>query len=84
MATLVKTYNFTSSGEGWSFTSGGKSTGLWSSTGGNTAGCWDIHSIGRNNTDVSYIELSTTWESLGIPSGAIINSINSSSSSIAK
>ena len=38
MATLVKTYNFTSSGEGWSFTSGGKSTGLWSSTGGNTAG----------------------------------------------
>lgn len=79
MATLNKTFNFTANGESFVFTSGGKGTGTWSATGGNTGGCWSFNSLGRNNTDTSYIELTTTWEALGIPSGATINSITSSS-----
>ena len=61
------------------FTSGGKTTGVWSSTLGNTGGCWKFDSVGRNNSDLSYIELQTTWEDLGVPSGATINQIITSS-----
>lgn len=75
MATLLKLYNFDDGAQGFTFTSGGKATGIWQSSGGNTLGCWNINSLGRNNTDTSYIELTTTWEALGVPSGAIINSI---------
>jgi len=79
MSELVKTFYFNSNGESFAFTSGGKATGSWQSAGGNTGGCWNMNSSGRNNSDTSYIELTTTWENLGIASGATINAINASS-----
>lgn len=74
MATIVKTYPFTANAEGWVFTSGSKATGVWQSPGE-----WLIQSVGRNNLDTSYIELTTTWEALGIPVGATINQITANS-----
>ena len=71
MATLQKTYQFTASAEGWVFTSGGKGVGTYNAT----VQCLDTHTTGRNNTDNSWWSLIQTWEQLGVPSGATINSI---------
>lgn len=69
MAILKKKYSFNTSNDGWVFTSGGNSTGVLSN------GSWVISSIGANNLDTSYIELTTTWEDLEIPAGVTVNQI---------
>jgi hypothetical protein len=75
----VKTYQFTSSGESWSYTVNGDGSGAWQSTGGNTGGCWAINCLGRKVLEQGYLELSTTWEAMGVTAGDIVNEIDASS-----
>ena len=77
MANVVKTFSFLTDGEGFVFTdvSSKGSTGAWQSTGGNPTGCWYINVIGRKYTHTSYIELTTTWEALGVAAGFKVTQI---------
>jgi len=70
MPTLLKQYGFDS--DTWSKVSGGNLTPVYSS------GEYSFAVSGRNDVGTGYIELTTTWESLGVPSGATINEIDSS------
>ena len=78
MATLVKTYQFDSA-QGWAYTANGDGSGTWQSSGGNSGGCWAINCYGRSNLEEGYLELSTTWEALGVPANSTINEIDVSS-----
>ena len=77
MATLNVQYPFTT--ETWVATPGANLTVTWQSTGGNPGGCWDFHLTRKKATQSGYIELTTTWAALGIPSGATINKISTNS-----
>lgn len=81
MATTVKTFQFTSNAEGFTFTSdSGKSTGAWVSSGGNNdAGCIEVSTDGRNSTDTAHWDGTFTFEDLGVPSGATVTGITSAS-----
>ena len=79
MSQLAKSYNFDSA-QGWTYTpETGDGSGGWQEIGGNTGGCVYTQVFGRNKVDNGIIELSTTWEALGIPSGSIVETIDSSS-----
>ena len=79
MSDQVKTFVFASDAESWSFTTGGKSTGAFTSGDGNPSGSLETDSIGRNNTDSSTWTWTGTFEDLGVPSGATINGYSASS-----
>jgi hypothetical protein len=78
MSTLVKSYNFDTA-QSWSYVVGGDESGAWQSSGGNSGGCFSVSVSGRNNAGTGYIELVTTWESLGVSASSIINEIDASS-----
>ena len=76
MATVTKTFSFTSNAESWQNTGGNADTTLaWSSTGGNTGGCISSRILGRNKTADPIWFYSGTWESMGVPSGATVTHI---------
>jgi len=79
MPNIIKTYNFTSDTEGFVVTHEGNSLGGWVSSGGNPTGHFVFSVLGRRDEGYPYIELTTTWETLGISAGSTITQINASS-----
>lgn len=76
MATLQKTYNFTSDAQGWVAGGDTPNTVLeWSGSGGNPTGCFKNEITGRNKSADADWSLTTTWEALGVPVGASVTSI---------
>lgn len=74
-ATQTKTFSFPSDVEGFIFTSGGKSSGSYSSSVGNPAGSLMTSSVGRNSADTSNWTWTGTWEAMGIPAGSTVTQI---------
>ena len=75
MATLTLTYPFTSSAQGWVGAdrgTGGASSATWQSTQGNPSGSLGF-TCGLTG-GISWT-LSGSWESLGVPSGATVSSV---------
>lgn len=73
MATLQKSWPFTSDAEGFSATGGTADTTLgWSSTGGNTGGCISSRIFGRNKSADPAWDWNGTWADLGVPTGATV------------
>ena len=79
MATLVKTFSWTSDADSFTFTPVSNATGAWSSTGGDAdAGCLSTDNSGRNKTDVGAWTRTLTFEDMGVPTGQTITGITSS------
>ena len=70
MATLAKSYNLDTS-QGWVYVGDGSDAFA--------SGNFVLTASGRRATATGYLELSTTWESLGVTPGNTINEIDSSS-----
>lgn len=76
MATLTKTFTFGSDAEGWAVSGGTADTTLgFSASGGNTGGCLSSRISGRNKSADPHWYYAGTWESMGVPSGAIVTAI---------
>lgn len=76
--TLTKTFNFATGSEGWVGNDGADTTDSYQSGDGNPAGSLQSRITGGNNTNANagwYIS-GITWESLGIPAGSAINSVD--------
>ncbi len=73
--TLNYTFNFASSSEGFTATTGGQSTASFDSGNGNPAGSIYTQITGRRRTNSNYWEWTGTFEDLGVPSSSIITAI---------
>ncbi|MEJ5165484.1 MAG: CxxxxCH/CxxCH domain-containing protein [Thermoanaerobaculia bacterium] len=69
------TFNFLSSSEGFTATTGGNSTAAFDSTTGNPAGSVYTEITGRNRTNSNYWEWTGTFENLGVLPGSIVTGI---------
>lgn len=81
MPILTKTYSFDSSSEGWTFISSNMTGSRITSDGMTGAGCLQGNFIAP---DVDYVGScawklgEVSWESLGVPSGRVVTSVNAS------
>lgn len=76
--TLTKTFNFATGSEGWVGNDGADTTDSYQSDDGNPAGSLQSMITGGNKTNANagwYIS-GITWESLGVPAGSTINSVD--------
>ncbi len=77
-ATLTKTYSFLSTSETWAGNAGTGTTDTYQAAAGNPAGALQSRISGRNvvNATAGWLITGITWESLGIPAGATITSVD--------
>lgn len=82
MATLTKTFVFLSDAEGFMATVNTGITLAYSSTVGNPPGSLEAKTINKNQVALeNWWEWTGTWESLGVPAGAIVTSVRLMSAS---
>jgi hypothetical protein len=74
------TYSFNTTADGWTGNGGTSTTDSYQSAAGNPAGALQSSITGRNqnNATAGWYIAGMTWEDLGVPVGAEINSVNGS------
>ncbi|WP_459813917.1 CxxxxCH/CxxCH domain c-type cytochrome [Geotalea toluenoxydans] len=77
---VIKTYVFTTTSESWTGNAGISTTDTNVTTGGNPGGAIQSRIVGKNklNSAAGWYLTGITWESLGVPAGSIITSVNAS------
>lgn len=73
--TVNYTFNFLSSSEGFTATTGASTTAAFDSATGNPAGSVYTQITGRNNNSSNYWEWTGTFENLGVPAGSVVTGI---------
>lgn len=74
MATVTKRFSFATTSESWTGTSM-PTTGSYDSTVGNPAGSLKLTNTGSMGSGTGYMEWSGTWQTLGVPAGQTVQSI---------
>ena len=77
MATTVKTFDWSANADSFTFTPASDATGAWANIAGETVLRTQLS--GRNKTDTGYWSRTLTFEDMGVPTGATISGITSSS-----
>lgn len=73
--TVNYTFNFLSSSEGFTATTGANTTASFDNSYGNPSGSIYMEITGRNKTNNNYWEWSGTFEDLGVPAGSVVTEI---------
>ncbi len=77
MATTVKTFDWSTDADSFTFTPASDATGTWANVAGNTVLRTQLS--GRNKTDTGYWSRTLTFEAMDVPSGATVTGITSAS-----
>ncbi len=77
--TVTYTFNFATTAEGYTATTGGNTTASYDGAYGNPQGSIYMRISGRNRNNTNYWEWSGTFENLNVPSGSLVTAIQLSS-----
>lgn len=74
----IETYAFATTSESWTGNDGVSTTDTYRSDVGNLAGCLQTSVAGKNktNTTAGWLISGISWEDLGVPAGATVNSVD--------